>query len=198
MQICNKNVAFFVTNILGNMCTYFSNHKNGSVVHIVDIYKNHGSESSEIKRNLLLVLQEVFKPKQLFRGGPESAMLKGLTAEDVLKYEQEELGNKDVVPEPGIDFTKIKSENLAWLAETEDQAREYGEVSKLDLKDYRVIARDSEGGVLVEKLKSSKQEPTSKGMAKAEMARMCQRRLKTYKMLGYEVRKFDEPLEHGG
>src|SRR3989338_7891269 len=130
------------------------------------------------------------------RGGPESAMLKGLTAEDVLKYEQEELGNKDVVPEPGIDLTKIKSENLAWLTETEDQAREYGEASKSDLKDYRVIARDSEGGVLVEKLKSSTEEPTSKGMAKAEMARVCQRRLKTYKMLGYEVRKFDEPLEH--
>ena len=98
------------------------------------------------------MLQEVFKPKQLFRGGPESAVLKGLTALDVLKYEQEELGNKDVVPQPGIDLTKIKSENLAWLTETEDQAREYGEASKSDLKDYRVIARDSEGGVLVEKL----------------------------------------------
>ena len=117
------------------------------------------------------MLQKVFKPKQLFRGGPESAMLKGLTAEDVLKYEQEELDNKDVVPEPGIDLTKIKSENLEWLAETEDQAREYGEAAcKSDLKDYRVIARDSEGGVLIEKLKSSTEEPTSKGMAKAEMA----------------------------
>ena len=89
-----------------------------------------------------------------------------------MKYEQEELGNKDVVPEPGIDLTNIKSENLAWLTETEDQAREYGEASKSDLKDYRVIARDSEGGVLVEKLKSSVEEPASKGMAKAEMARL--------------------------
>lgn len=77
------------------------------------------------------------------------------------------------MPEPGIDLTKIKSENLAWLTETEDQAREYGEASKSDLKDYRVIARDSEGGVLVEKLKSSTEKPTSKGMAKAEMARTC-------------------------
>ena len=58
----------------------------------------------------------------------------------------------NVVPQPGIDLTKIKSENLAWLTETEDQAREYGEASKLDLKDYRVIARYSQGGVLVEKL----------------------------------------------
>ena len=124
------------------------------------------------------MLQKVFKPKQLFRGGPESAMPKGLTAEDVLKYEQEELGNKDVVPEPGIDLTEIKSENLAWLTETEDQAREYGEASKSDLKDYRVIARDSEGGVLVEKLKSSMEEPTSKDMAKAEMARMNMRRIR--------------------
>ncbi len=56
------------------------------------------------------------------------------------------------------------------LDETEDQAREYGEASKSDLKDYRVIARDSEGGVLVEKLKSSGEEPMAKGMAKAEMA----------------------------
>ena len=59
-------------------------------------------------------------------------------------------------------MTKIKSENLAWLTETKDQAREYGEASKSDLKDCRVIARDSEGGVLVEKLKSSMGEPTFK------------------------------------
>ena len=83
------------------------------------------------------------------------------------------MGNKDVVPEPGIDLTKIKSENLAWLTETEDQTREYGEASKSDLKDYRVIARDSEGGVLVEKLKSSMEEPTSKGMAKARCLGTC-------------------------
>lgn len=51
-----------------------------------------------------------------------------------------------------VDLKKIKSENLVWLTETEDQAREYGEASQSDLKDYRVIARDSEGGVLVEKL----------------------------------------------
>ena len=82
-------------------------------------------------------------------------MIKGLTAEDVLRYEREELGNKDVVPEPGIDLTKIKSENLEWLTEAEDQAREYGEASKLDLQDYRVIARDSDGGVLIEKVQSS-------------------------------------------
>ena len=106
------------------------------------------------------MLQKVIKPKQLFRGGPESAMLKGLTAVDVLKYEQEELGNKDVVPESGIDLTKIKSENLAWFTETEDQAREYGEACKSDLKEYRVIARDSEGGVLIEELKSSMEELT--------------------------------------
>jgi len=43
----------------------------------------------------------------LFRGGSESAMLKGLTALDVLKYEQEELGNKDVVSQPGIDCRGI-------------------------------------------------------------------------------------------
>ena len=30
------------------------------------------------------------------------------------------------------------------------------------------------------------------------LARIYQRRLKTYKMLGYEVRKSDEPLEHEG
>ena len=69
------------------MGTYFSNHKHGSVDHLVDIYKNHGSESSEVRRNLLIMIQEEIKPKQLFRGGSESAMLKGLTAEDVLKYE---------------------------------------------------------------------------------------------------------------
>ena len=96
-------------------------------------------------------IEQVEAPKELFRGGPESAMPKGMTAADVLKYEQEELGNKDVVAEPGVDLTNIKSENLVWLTETKEQAKEYGNVSKSELKNYRVVARDSEGGVLVEK-----------------------------------------------
>jgi predicted ABC-type ATPase len=119
-----------------------------------------GTSGEEIKTSGIFQTskeaQEVTQPtegKVLYRGGSASEMPKGMTAEDVIKYEQEELGNKDVVVEPGVDVSKIKSDDLAWLTETKSQAEEYGEAAPSDIKNYRIIARDSDGGVLIEKLK---------------------------------------------
>lgn len=88
-----------------------------------------------------------------YRGGGEGTMPEG-TAADVIKYEQEELGNKDVVVEKGVELSEIDARNLEWVTETEDSASRYGEVTKKTFKSgqYRVIARDNDGGVLIEKI----------------------------------------------
>lgn len=96
--------------------------------------------------------QKVEKQEVLYRGGAETSMPKNVTAQEVIDYEQTELGNKDVVAEPGINLSEIKSNNLVWLTTTKKAAREYGKVSAVRLGNYRIVARDSDGGVLVEKL----------------------------------------------
>ena len=88
--------------------------------------------------------------QSLFRGGGEGAMPKGMTAADVLNYERTQLGNADIKPVAGIDLKKIKSDNLQWLTTTKKAASNYGEVAGVK-GNFRVIAKDSEGGVLVEK-----------------------------------------------
>jgi len=93
------------------------------------------------------------KPATFYRGGGKGSMPRGGTAADVLKYEKDELGNADVKVEPGVDPKKIKSDNLTWLTTTKSAARNYGSAEKIELEKYKIIARDSENGVLVEVLK---------------------------------------------
>lgn len=93
---------------------------------------------------------------KLYRGGGEGAPPKG-TAADIIRYETKDLGNADVKAEPGIDLKKINAKNTEWLTETKAAAKEYGKVQeKAFPKDsYRVIARDGQGGVLIEKITRS-------------------------------------------
>lgn len=95
----------------------------------------------------------VEKTPQMYRGGPESAMPKGMTAQDIIDYETKELGNKINV-EQGIDLKSIPSERLKWFTTTEEAAKEYGETALQDLEpgSYRTIANDNYNGVLVELL----------------------------------------------
>jgi len=95
--------------------------------------------------------------KTLFRGGGEGSAIQG-TAADIIKYEREELGNIDVVPVEGIDLGKISAKKTVWLTENEKSAEHYGKVeSKQYAKgSYRIIARDGNGGVLVESIGESK------------------------------------------
>lgn len=94
--------------------------------------------------------------QRYFRGGGKGSMPKG-TLSDVLKYENEELGNADVKAEPGIDPTNISTKNLVWVTEKEEDAAEYGDVTTEDFENYRIVARDGQGGLLIENL-STKEE----------------------------------------
>jgi hypothetical protein len=85
-----------------------------------------------------------------YRGGGTGSMPKGLSAADVLKYETQELGNT-ITPEPGIDLSSIKSEKLVWVTNTKDAAKEYGKVEPIT-GNFRVVARDNYGGLLVERV----------------------------------------------
>lgn len=84
----------------------------------------------------------------LFRGGGEGSMPRGLTAKDIVDYETTELGN-EIRVEKGVDLSSIPSEGLKWLTMTKREAREYGKAEKVPLSKYQVVARDGQGGVLV-------------------------------------------------
>ena len=90
------------------------------------------------------------KPR-LYRGGGESAMPEGETAAGVVKYEQEELGNTDVMAVPGYDLSQLPAKNLRWVTTTEEYAAEFGEVTDVtdEYKDYVVVATDGDAGVLL-------------------------------------------------
>jgi hypothetical protein len=67
--------------------------------------------------------------KRFYRGGPPSEMPKNATAEDVIKYEKDELGNKDIQVEPDIDLKKIDAKNISWLSDTKEYAQSFGNVT---------------------------------------------------------------------
>jgi hypothetical protein len=106
------------------------------------------------KREGKTIQAEKSTPKVFYRGGGQGEVVKGKTAQEIVNYEVKELGNKDIKAEPGIDLTKIPSDKLVWLTETKEAAKEYGKVEEVKLENYRVVARDSSGGVLVEKVTS--------------------------------------------
>ncbi len=89
--------------------------------------------------------------KVFYRGGGEGASYEG-TAQDIINYEQKELGNKDVIPVDGIDLKSIEAKNTMWVTEERGDAEEYGEVDEVPLNEgeYMIIARDGDGGVLIE------------------------------------------------
>lgn len=89
-------------------------------------------------------------PTTLYRGGGPGFMPRGLTAAEVVRYEREDLGNTIAI-ENGINLAEVKSERLVWLAETSSAAREYGTVEKVQ-GTFRIIARDSYKGLLVEEV----------------------------------------------
>lgn len=96
-------------------------------------------------------LPEVVKtPTTFYRGGGQGEIVRGKTAQDVVTYEQQELGNADVKTVEGIDLESIPSDKLAWVTETKETAQAYGDAEKVVLSNFRIIARDSFGGLLVE------------------------------------------------
>jgi hypothetical protein len=98
--------------------------------------------------------------KTFYRGGGYGSIPRNIYLSDILKYEKEELGNTDIYVEPNVDPEKVSSNNLIWVCEDKQSAENYGEISKINIEQYRIVARDSEGGLLVERLntKTSKRQ----------------------------------------
>ena len=112
-----------------------------------------GGETN-ITNNITVEGQPAVVPENItvgYRAG-ESVPPRGKSAQDILTYEQVDLGNKDVVAVPGIDLSQIKAENTLWLTRTKQQAERYGDEIQEVKGNFRVLAVDSEGGVLVEKV----------------------------------------------
>jgi hypothetical protein len=95
--------------------------------------------------------------RTVYRTG-SSAMPQGMTARDILTYEQDELGNAGVVPVPGVDLDAIPSDRLAWVTFSPEAANQYEtEISSVTERDstFRVVAQDGQGGFLIEEIDSS-------------------------------------------
>jgi hypothetical protein len=96
------------------------------------------------------------KEKALYRGGAPSAMPRGKSALDVFNYETKELGNKISLSVPKDELAKIPSENLEWVTMSKKDAKEYGDVEQVEGGDFRVIAKDNQGGHLIERTPQQK------------------------------------------
>lgn len=90
-------------------------------------------------------------PLTVYRGGGEGSMPKGMTADDIISYEKNDLGNT-INPVEGIDLKTIPSESLQWVTADAKSAKEYGAVKKITPGNYRVVATDTMGGQLIQKL----------------------------------------------
>jgi len=86
---------------------------------------------------------------KFYRGGPESTMPKG-TAFDVINYEISELGNDISFELSKKELKTISANNLQWLTKKQSQAREYGKTSFIEVNNFRIIAKDNYGGLLIE------------------------------------------------
>ena len=82
-----------------------------------------------------------------YRGGGDPEIIKGKTAQDMIDYEVNELGN-DINIAGGIDLAKHKSENCRWVTKTRDSAKEYGDVE--ETHGGEILATDNYGGYLVD------------------------------------------------
>lgn len=116
---------------------------------------------------------EPLTSKTFYRGGGEGSMPIG-TAQDIINYERNDLGNLGVVAEKGVDLGKIDAKDTQWLTETSAAAKEYGKTEKVLLQEggYRIIARDGQGGVLVEKIKNITDAIPSPGGEEASAAKL--------------------------
>ena len=105
------------------------------------------------------------KTQTVYRGGSQSTFglfPKDMTADDVIRYEIEELGNEDSTQVmPGIDLKSIPARNLDWVTFDEASAQRYadpdlGETVESREETFRVIAKDDEGGYLIQRLPQPK------------------------------------------
>lgn len=91
---------------------------------------------------------------------------KGATAADVVRYEQEELGNKlNVSDETLKDLGQYPASKVVWVAKEKSDAMRYGEeISEVDVEGWKIIAEDGDGGFLV--LDTTAEKEDNKGNGK--------------------------------
>jgi hypothetical protein len=87
--------------------------------------------------------------RRFYRGGGFGWPERGLTAEDIVRYEREELGNDDVEVVTKKPLNSFPSDRLVWVSTTKDYAETFGDVEKVDIYDYEIIAKDYEDGLLL-------------------------------------------------
>lgn len=76
---------------------------------------------------------------------------RGKTAADVVRYEQDELGNDYGITEKTlVEMEKYSANDLEWVTKTRDSAKRYGEPEEEYIPSgSRIIAEDGDGGYLV-------------------------------------------------
>lgn len=85
----------------------------------------------------------------LYRAGGTGRLAQG-TLEHTIKAELFEFGKSDIKLEYGIDASKILTTNLLWVCLTPDSASEFSDVHPEDFKNFRVVANDNKGRMLIE------------------------------------------------
>lgn len=77
------------------------------------------------------------------------------TAGDVVRYEQDELGNNyGIGEEELIILDKYPAKDIIWVTKSIERARRYyGDAKLINVDGYKIIAYDNEGGYLVLKEK---------------------------------------------
>jgi hypothetical protein len=75
---------------------------------------------------------------------------KGATAGDVVRYEQDELGNDYGITKEGLrELDKHPARDLIWVTKKKSDARRYGDPNLINVEGWRIVAEDGDGGFLV-------------------------------------------------
>ena len=71
--------------------------------------------------------EDKIQTRDVYRTGPSSlsGMPSNVTAEDVIRYEQEELENEDIQVVTNQDLKKIPARNLDWVTFNQKDAQQY-------------------------------------------------------------------------
>lgn len=83
----------------------------------------------------------------LYRNGGTLIHERSATALDIIRYEQDELGNNNTVLVSKETLAQIPARHTIWLCDQPDQYN--GELETYELVNAQVLARDNDGGYLI-------------------------------------------------
>jgi hypothetical protein len=160
-------------------------------------------DTSKIKRVPLMASPDkqfsdggIIESGTYYRGGGEGSFPNDATLADVLEFEKEELGNEDVFPMEGIDPSTVSTRNLIWVTKYKHDAKEYGNVEKHEFARHRLVARDSNGGYILEELPmDSKPNHFAAGGEIVDHAAIYKKWKSLVNMTRQELREFSQSQE---